>query len=180
MAYVLAEQSSDAVDVIAVANDVPRGHVISEGDLTIASTGPDPALTPVPASRIDEIVGMRAVADLTRGTLLSDIAVTDQLIPGAGETVVGLAVAPGQLPDGLVTPGASVRVFDTPSPGDEPPKATPASIGATVVSIVYDDVTGQNLVNVLVDRSVAGDLVARNATGRIGVALDSSEDGGTS
>ncbi len=177
-AYVLAERASDAVEVIAMMADVPRGHVISEHDLTTASAMPDPALAPIPASRIPEIVGQRAAADLSRGSLLTDGSVTTQMLPAAGETVVGVAVTEAQLPTEPITPGSRVRIFDTPNAGDDPPDTTPDSIAASVVSVTSEATTGHIVVNVLVRSNVAGDLVARVATGRVGIVLDSLEDGG--
>lgn len=176
-AYMLAQQANDSVEVIAISNNVARGEVIEAGDLTIAAASPDPALNPVPAARMDEIVGQRAAADLTAGTLLSQDAVTDVIIPAAGQTVVGVALLPPQLPTEQIIPGDQVRVFDTPNPGDEPPRETPSAIAATVVSVSDVTDTGHIIVNVLVERDVAGDLIARVATGRVGLALDSIEDG---
>ncbi|HEX6325718.1 MAG TPA: SAF domain-containing protein [Jiangellaceae bacterium] len=69
-------QLSTAVPVIAVVNDVQRGAVIDDGDVGVASVVPDPALAPVPAHRIDEVVGLRAATDLVAGTLLTDSSVT--------------------------------------------------------------------------------------------------------
>lgn len=57
-------QLTSATPVIAVVNDVQRGAVIDEGDVGVANVAPDPALSPIPAGRIDEIVGLRAAADL--------------------------------------------------------------------------------------------------------------------
>ncbi|RIQ12220.1 SAF domain-containing protein [Jiangella rhizosphaerae] len=176
-AYMLAQQANDSVEVIAISNNVARGEVIEAGDLTIAAASPDPALNPVPAARMDEIVGQRAAADLTAGTLLSQDAVTDVIIPAAGQTVVGVALLPPQLPTEQIIPGDQVRVFDTTNPGDEPPRETPSAIAATVVSVSDVTDTGHIIVNVLVERDVAGDLIARVATGRVGLALDSIEDG---
>lgn len=175
-AYALAEQASDAVDVVAVAADVPRGQVIESSDLTTAAASPDPALDTIPASQLDQIVGQQAAADLTAGTLLPEGAVTEGSLPPAGQTVVGVAVTPPQMPSAAITPGDQVRVFNTPAAGDAPPSDTPDSIAATVVSVSGTTDTGHVIVNVLVDRDIAGDLIARVATERVGIALDSLAD----
>ncbi|WP_162452916.1 SAF domain-containing protein [Phytoactinopolyspora mesophila] len=176
-AYMLAEQASDTVQVIAIAADVPRGHVIQASDLTTAAVTPQPSLELVAASRLNELVGQRASVDLSRGNLLTPEAVSEYLIPAAGQTVVGVAVTPAQLPTEPITPGDPVRVVDTPGQGGDPPSGDPEAIPATVTSVVHTD-TGHIVVNVLVDHDAAPGLAARVATGRIGIVLDSLETGG--
>ena len=60
--------------------------------------GVDPALTPVPAEQIDSLVGKRAALDVAAGSLLTTAAATDKALPGAGVSIVGVAVGPGGMP----------------------------------------------------------------------------------
>jgi hypothetical protein len=114
-------QLSTAVPVIAVVNDVQRGAVIGEGDVGMASVVPDPALAPVPADRMDEVVGLRAATDLVAGTLLTDSSVTAGVVPATGEAVVGVPLTPGQMPGEPLLPGDVVLIVGTPGPGDGAP-----------------------------------------------------------
>lgn len=175
-AYQLAQAFSDTVEVIAIASDVPRGQVIEASDLTVAAVGPHQALTPIPSTQVSEITGRRAAADLTAGSILTPSAVTDTTIPAAGESVVGVAVTPQQLPTAPIIPGDHVRVISTPNPGDNPPKDSPESITATVLSVDHAD-TGHVIVNVIVESDTGPELAARVATGRVAVVLDSREPG---
>jgi hypothetical protein len=169
-------QLSTAVPVIAVVNDVQRGAVIDEGDVGVASVVPDPALAPVPADRIDEVVGLRAATDLVAGSLLAEASVTAAVVPAAGEAVVGVALTPGQMPGEPLLPGDVVLVVGTPGPGDATPVQAPAPIEAAVLrTYPAAGPSEQVIVDVLVSSEQAADLVSRVATGRIGVVLTSRE-----
>lgn len=169
-------QLSTAVPVIAVVNDVQRGAVIDEGDVGVASMVPDPALAPVPADRMDEVVGLRAATDLVAGSLLTEASVTAAVVPAAGEAVVGVALTPGQMPGEPLLPGDVVLVVGTPGPGDATPVQARAPMEATVLR-TYSAAgpSDQVIVDVLVSSEQAADLVSRVATGRIGVVLTSRE-----
>jgi hypothetical protein len=169
-------QLSSAGPVIAVVNDVQRGAVIDEGDVGVASVAPDPALSPISAGQIDEVVGLRAATDLVAGTLLTEAAVTAEVVPGDGEAVVGVPLMPGQMPGEPLLPGDVVVIVGVPGPGDVTPVQEPANFEATVLQTYpatgpSDPVT----VDVLVSSEQAVDLVSRVATGSIGVVLTSRE-----
>ena len=166
---------SEAVPVIAVAVDVERGAVLTEADLTTAAVAPDPALTPVSADRMDEVIGLRAAADLVAGSLLTEAAVTASVVPAAGEAVVGVALSPGQMPGEPLLPGDVVAIVETPGPG-ESAASSPAVVVATVLRTYAGAGTfDQTVVDVVVPAERAPELTARVATGRIGVVLMSRE-----
>lgn len=174
----LTQLSGDTVQVLAVASDVHRGQIITGEDLTTARAAPDPAVSPIPAADRDGILGQRAAADLTAGTLLVADAVTSGGVPAAGQSVVGVAVTAAQLPQQDMIPGDHVRIFDTPNPGDDPPSESPPSTTATVVSVSGPTDNGQVVVDVVVEDDLAGELVARAATGRVAIVLDSAQEPG--
>jgi hypothetical protein len=171
----LTHVSSNTIPVLAIANDVPRGALIEDSDLVIAQAASDPAIRSVPAVDRDNVVGLRAAADLIAGTLLTSAAVTSERMPPAGQTVVGVSVTEAQMPQEDLIPGDSVRIFDTPNPGDDPPPGAPRSVSATVVAVSGMTDTGHVIVDVVIDQDVAGALAARAATGRIAIVLDSAE-----
>lgn len=163
----------DTERVVALRNDVPRGAVITAEDLVTAEIPPDPVLVAVPADQLADVVGKRAAVDLSAGGLLAPSALTDTVTPGPGESVVGLALGPGQLPVTPLRVGDKVRVISTPRDQDEPPAAAPAvSISAVVVTTATTQVTTAVLVDVAVAEADSAKLAGLVATGRVALILD--------
>jgi hypothetical protein len=171
----LAQVVGQTVAVVAVARDVPAGEVIERADLAVANVSADPALRPVAASDLGTLVGQRAAVALPAGSLLTSAAVTDQVVPPSGRSLVGVALMAGQLPAEPLRAGDEVRIVETPVNQGEPPGVTPATIDGVVVSVSPPDETGLIVVDVMVPSGQAADLAARVATGRIGLVLDSRE-----
>ncbi len=63
--------AGNRVAVLAVAKDVPQGHVITSGDLGVVRISISPGLSPVPAGEISRVVGRMAAVSLVRGTLIT-------------------------------------------------------------------------------------------------------------
>jgi hypothetical protein len=124
---------SEAVPVIAVAVDVERGAVLTEVDLTTAAVAPDPALTPVSADRMDEVIGLRAAADLVAGSLVTEASFTVSVVPAAGEAVVGVALSPDQMPGEPLLPGDVVAIVETPGPSEQASVRCPAFSGQRIL-----------------------------------------------
>lgn len=173
----LATSVSTTVEVIAVREGIARGELITADDLTTASINADPALDPVPESRLDEVVDRYAAFDLPAGTLITEGSFSGTVQPAEGEAMVGVAVTSGQLPREPLRPGDVILVVDTPNPQDDPPSSTPDSIEATVVSSTVEEETGQRIVDVVLPEVRAADLAARVATGRVSVVLRSRAGG---
>lgn len=173
-AYV-ATAVSDTTSVIALRSDVDRGQVISAEDLVIAQVSVDPALAPVSAGDEETVIGQRATRDLNAGSLLTGDSYSTQVIPGAGESLVGVALTPAQMPADGLRPGESVRIVNTPREQDELPKTPPATIAATVVDVVELGDLSTIIVNVTVPTEVAVDLASLVATTRVALVVDSSE-----
>lgn len=171
----LTQVVSGTVQVVAVARDVQPGQVIERADLAVAGVSADPALAPVPAGRLAELVGKRAAVALPAGSLLTDAAVAEQVLPASGQSVVGIALQIAQLPAEPLRAGDRVRIVDTPASQAEPPSRTPEAIPAVVVSAAAPDDSGLTVVDVSVPSGQAADLAARVATGRIALILDSRE-----
>jgi hypothetical protein len=168
-------QLSTATPVIAVVNDVQRGAVIGDGDVTVASVVPGPALAPVSADRMGEVVGLRAASDLVAGTLLTEASVTAAVVPSAGEAVVGVPLTAGQMPGEPLLPGDVILIVGTPGPGDTAPVQA-RSVEATVLRThPASGPSDQVVVDVLVSSGQAVDLVSQVAAGRVGVVLTSRE-----
>jgi hypothetical protein len=169
----LAQAVGQTTPVVAVARDVPAGQVLQRSDLTVAQVTSDPALSPISAASLDSLLGQRAAVALVAGSLLTDAAVTDQLLPAGGQSLVGVALITSQLPAQPLRAGDRVRIVDTPVSQGEPPATTPPSIPGQVVSVSGPDQAGLMVVDVTVPSGRAADLAARVATGRIALVLDS-------
>ena len=171
----LTQVVADTDPVVAVARDVQPGQVIDRADLTVAGVAADPALRPVPADRLPELIGQRSAVALTAGSLLTETAIIQQVVPTAGQSVVGVALQRAQLPAEPLQPGDRIRVVDTPTSQGDPPASTPQTIPGVVLAAAAPDDNGQTIVDVTVPSAQAADLAARVATGRIALILDTRE-----
>ncbi|MCP2265178.1 Flagella basal body P-ring formation protein FlgA [Promicromonospora thailandica] len=178
-AVYLVSTLGQTYEALAVTNDVSRGSVITPSDLGVVELPITPSsLEPVRADQMDEYVGKVATADLKKGQLLTRSGTADELEPPAGQSVVGIALTPSQMPLQALRAGDSVRIVETPAAGGEPPAQAPFTIAATVVSPPTDTAVGdQKVVDVRVASSNAAALAARAATGRVALVLDSTGQG---
>lgn len=166
---------NDTQEVLVVSRDIKRGEIIGAGDLSAARVSVDPALTPVATSQREELEGRRAAVDLWAGTLLVDQAVTDHLVPGEGDSLVGISLTPSQMPSEPLYAGDDVRIVTTPGDQGEITDEEPVAIEATLVGVSRVEETGETVVDVSVPESEAADLAARAATGRVALVLDTRE-----
>jgi hypothetical protein len=110
-AYLYA-QAGSKTPVVVVIKTVPVGHTIERSDLSTASVAGE--ITAIAGSSLDSIVGKTAAVTLLPHTLLQRAMVADVATLPTGQALVGVAVAPGQLPaDGLES-GDSVEVLGLP------------------------------------------------------------------
>ncbi len=89
---------NDTQEVLVVSRDITRGDVIEAGDISVVRVSVDPALTPISGDQRSSIEGSRAAVDLWAGTLLSEQQVAETLVPGEGESLVGISLTPAQMP----------------------------------------------------------------------------------
>jgi hypothetical protein len=166
---------NDTQEVLVVSSDIKRGETIEAGDLSVVRVSVDPALTPVPGSQKAELEGSRAAVDLWAGTLLTEQAVADNLVPGEGDSLVGISLTPAQMPSEPLYGGDVVRIVTTPGDQGEITDKEPVTIEATVVGVSRVEETGETVVDVSVPEAEAADLAARAATGRVALVLDARE-----
>ena len=162
--------TSTASELVAAKQDVQRGQIISAEDLTTVRVTLDPSLRAVPGSDLQSLVGKRAAADLTAGTLVSPDEVTDALLPPTGMSVVAVPIDAGLVPRVPILAGDTVRLVQTPASGGEL-VASPLTVTAEVVNVTADDRV--TVVDVLVPADKASELAALAATGRVALVLDS-------
>lgn len=166
---------NDTQEVLVVSSDIKRGETIEAGDLAVVRLSVDPALTPVPGSQKAELEGTRAAVDLWAGTLLTEQAVADNLVPAEGESLVGISLTPAQMPSEPLYGGDVVRIVTTPGDQGQITDREPVTIEATVVGVSRIEETGETVVDVSVPEAEAADLAARAATGRVALVLDARE-----
>lgn len=165
--------SAASTEVVAVRAAVQRGEVIDRDDLTVVRVGLDPSLDVVPAARIEQIAGQRAATDLVAGGLLASSSVTAGVVPKAGESLVGVALAATMLPAEPLLAGDRVTIVET--PGAQGEVTTAPIVMEAVVSQVTVLETGDTKVDVLVPSEKAAELAARNGTGRLALVLEARE-----
>jgi SAF domain len=172
-------KAGDTTSVVAVTDGVARGETITREDLTTTRvSGVDGA---VPADQLQELVGRTAVVDLLPGQVVVAAASSADPIPAQGETLVGAALEPSSIPDGLA-PGDNVRVLAAPEEGSEPDPSGAILATAVVYTIgdtqVVGSGTGARQVTLIVPDTRA-DVVALFASSDRIVLVETSAGGGS-
>ncbi|WP_405428370.1 SAF domain-containing protein [Micromonospora sp. NBC_00617] len=156
---------------LAVARPVEVGREVSAADLITVQVAGGQGLHPVPAGRLNEVVGKRAAVALVPGTLLTLGQVTDDPLLGPGQQQIALGLKTAQVPARQLHPGDKVLLVSTP---DE--NATGAAAGAgtrfaaTVIDMVSPTDDEKVLYLALLVRDVPA-VVALAAQERIAVVL---------
>jgi hypothetical protein len=164
-------------EVLAATHTIHRGEVIQPVDIQRIRISSDPALTPLPASAYDSVVGHRAALDISAGGLLTTDSTSTAPMPPKGQSVVGISLTPAQVPAIPMHGGDKVRIIVTPGDNGDADAGTPPFTSAVVVDTALDDTTGNTVVNVLVPYPDASVLAARAATGHVALVLDSADSG---
>ncbi|WP_083663997.1 SAF domain-containing protein [Ornithinimicrobium sp. CNJ-824] len=169
--------NTDATSAVAVRDTVMRGETITAADLMTVQVTADPALALVPAGDLDSFVGQRAARDLSAGALLTPDAAAEQVVPAAGESVVGLALTSGLMPGEPLMVGDRVRVVATPGQAGDPAAFESADtvFGAEVVGVTASVESPQTVVSVLVPEQDAARIAQWASAGRAALVLDSRE-----
>ncbi|MBG6068543.1 SAF domain-containing protein [Micromonospora ureilytica] len=156
---------------LAVARPVEVGREISAADLVTVQVAGGQGLRPVPAGRLDEVVGKRAAVALLPGTLLTLGQVTDDPLLGPGQQQIALGLETAQVPARELHPGDKVLLVSTP---DDNPDGDAAAAGTRFAATVIDMVSPANddkvLYLALLTRDVPA-VVALAAQERLAVVL---------
>lgn len=134
-AALVATASADG-EYLAVARDVGYGAQLTQADLVTVRISNPPGVDPVPANRINRVVGNYATMPLAAGTLLTAAHVTDadHREPGAGEMRIGITLPGDRLPGRPVQPGHRIQLVET-GPVEEPQAPPPRTWEAIVVDV---------------------------------------------
>ena len=165
--------------VLALAHNVPAGQSITSADLVVAHISLDPALQPVGAASLDNVVGMRATANLMQGQFLTISDITRSPLVQSGQQVVGLPAKDTQLPAAALQPSNQIMIVATGSGGGSGGSggggsvlpAAGTQIAATVVTVGAADNDGTIVVDVAVPASQASQLAVLAASGGFSVVF---------
>lgn len=164
--------------VVVVTSDVAAGDQITEKDLSTTQVNGGEDLSTVPADNLRSLIGRRANTSIPAGSLANDSAFVSRLAPRSGDVILGVALAPGQLPHTGLQKGDVVRIVLT-AP-DSASKSAPTAaepITAVVLAVGDSDRNGRRLVDLSVPNGDA-DRAAK-AAGTEKIAVLNVAPGGT-
>jgi hypothetical protein len=174
LSYMIYARVASETAVVAAAHTVYRGETIEQGDLTTITIRNGSLPQTMPATRLADLVGKRAVYDLIEGSVIPSAAVADQAVPAEGRAIVGLKLAPGRAPSNLLLPSSAVRLIAMPAAADS--SAADKLDGSIFIGRVIDqspDADGTSiLLNVDVEAGAAPTIAMLAAQDRIAVVRD--------
>jgi hypothetical protein len=153
---------------LAVARPVPVGAELSADDLATVEVAGGRGIAPVAASRLPDVVGLRAAVALTPGTLLTMAQLTDEPLLRPGQQQVALGLKLSQVPARKLNPGDRVQVVGTPAKGDDAGAVT--RYDATVIDAVAQD-KSNSVIYLAVEARDAAAVVLLAADDRVAVVL---------
>jgi hypothetical protein len=166
--------AGDKVAVLQVATLVTKGHTITSGDLASVDVSGVPGA--IPAVQSGSVVGRTAAVDLVPQTVLTEGMLTGSVLPGAGQSMVGLALDASQAPTAGLADGDVVSVIAV--PGQDSTQATQQDLetplvlaaAATVYSVSGAGTQGgQILLTLVVPQTAAARVAAYGSAGRVAV-----------
>src|SRR3954452_20044907 len=105
--------SSHRERVLVLAHAVKAGEPITSGDLTVGDVHLGTGVDAVPTDEAGRVLAHVAVADLPAGTLVAPALFVDRPALPTGARIVGIALAPAELPTFDLRPGQKVDVLGT-------------------------------------------------------------------
>ena len=175
LSYVIYSRVASEVPVVAVANTVYRGSTVTRADLTTVTITPTSGVAYVAADELAGLVGKKAALDLAKGSVLTPESVSSVKLPADAHSVVGLKLANGRAPLGLLFPGSRVRLVALPA-ADSAPGTADEYRGKSYQGVVVDqqaDPDGAGiLLNVDLASAQAHDVSVLAAQDRIALVRD--------
>ncbi|MFG3702049.1 SAF domain-containing protein [Micromonospora sp. NPDC047620] len=156
---------------LAVARPVEVGRQISADDLVPVQVAGGQGLSPVPAGRLDEVLGKRAAVSLTPGTLLTMAQLTDDPLLGPGQQQLALGLGPAEVPARELHPGDKVLLVSTPDGDDDRPAGAATRFEATVIDTATPADDDEVVVYLALAVRDVPAVVALSAQERIAVVL---------
>ncbi|MEV6796410.1 SAF domain-containing protein [Streptomyces sp. NPDC051320] len=167
----LLNASSDRLDVLVLAHDVPVGQKIGAADLRVVALPPEPGLNTTPATQRSKMVGRRAAVALSEGSLLTARQLAGNSTLRPGEELVAVEVKRGMAPVDALHPGDGIRLVTTPRDGEvtSDKTAAPKEVSGRVVAVGRPSTSGDVVVQVAVAQADSSSVAAD--AGRIAIVL---------
>jgi hypothetical protein len=163
--------TNDRQPVLALAQPVAVGHVLTAQDLRQVNVAADPEVRVVHAGQAADLIGKTIAMSLAAGALLTPDSVGTAAVPVAGQAIASLALKAGQFP-AEVTTGARVSVVYVPATAAGPVVPTPASeAGAAWPGVVTTSSTDQVTVVSVQLAEAAARQVAAVPVGQLSLVL---------
>ncbi len=105
------------VPAIVVVRSLTQGQLITGADVARADVSVSAGVEYLPVAQSGRLVGKRAAAAISKGSLLTMADLSAVPAIKDGEAVVGIALKAGAYPAGGLSPGDQVMVVQTASPG---------------------------------------------------------------
>lgn len=172
LAGAVVNMVKDTSPVVVAARDISRGTQLTAEDLTTVDVHPDPALRTTAGGELSTLLGQTAMVDLPQGSLVVPGSTGGEITPTEGQSLVGIALTPPQMPAGGLKQGQLVQLISTPRQGDDVIETTPlVDVEAVVITTQTVADTNMTVVNVTVDAQQAPLLAMLSATGRIALIV---------
>ncbi|WP_347350368.1 SAF domain-containing protein [Intrasporangium sp.] len=171
----LASQGGQQVSVVALTAPIRAGQPVTAAQLGSIELPAGTGLDTIPAAQLPDLPGKYANTNLPKGALLAPSQLQDGLYPPKGQSIVGVALKPSQLPARGLLPGDQVRlVITSAQPGTAPGRDQPTGTlwPARVVTVGTPNDEGSTTVDVQVSQAVAGPLAAAAGGGNLAAVLD--------
>ncbi|GGV52571.1 membrane protein [Streptomyces spectabilis] len=168
----LMDASADRSDVLALARDVPVGKRLAAGDLRVVSLPDAPGLKPVPAKDKSTVLGRRAAAALSQGSLLTAGQLTGRGGLRPGEALVAVEVKQSMAPVDALRPGDAVQLVTRPEDGQAPGKRGGlVEVAGRVVEVGAPAASGDVVVHTAVLEGDSAAVAADASAGRVAIVL---------
>ena len=176
-------QAGDRREVLSMNRTVPQGAVITDADLVETRISVGPGVSAIPAAARAQVVGRVAGVTLVEKTLLSrlELAPADRPVVGPGQSVVAVALKPGQAPE--LHPGDQVSVVVTGSaaglvpggglsvPGGEDARGAVLVRQAQVHAVSRSETTDTRVVSLLVETKDVAAVAGAANVGEVALSL---------
>ena len=115
LGYYFYTTAGSKVAVVVATRDIPVGHTISRADLS--TTQVSGGIIAVAGGHLSSLVGQHAAVEILPNTLVQRSMVTGGSTVKPGQSLVGVAADPGQIPSSGLVPGDRVEVLQLPQKG---------------------------------------------------------------
>ncbi|WP_297538391.1 SAF domain-containing protein [Amycolatopsis sp.] len=157
---VVSLNSGNREPVLALAQSVGVGQVLTAQDLKQVDIAVDAGVSVVDASQAASVVGKTMSTSLSAGSLLTLGAVGTGGFPSAGQALAALSLKSGQFPP-EVTPGSHVSVVFVPGQSGATVASPPTTDQSTVWPAVVTSVTSPPNQQITVISVQLGEAAAR-------------------